>query len=93
MILKLNQTAICLLAFGCEPIHSRLPPLAIFLASVPKPKTRSWATRPLLGPRSHDLPYFHAISRTLPRQLPSSVQIGFAWLPRLSAVVRPDIEH
>jgi hypothetical protein len=35
-------------------------------------------------PKGHDLPHFEAISQTLLPQLPPVVQIGFAWLPRLS---------
>jgi cytochrome c peroxidase len=39
---------------------------------------------PLPEPNGHDLPHFEAISQTPLPQLPSVVQIGFAWLPRLS---------
>jgi hypothetical protein len=38
-----------------------LPPLAIFFALVPRPKTWSCATRLLPEPRSHDLLHFDAI--------------------------------
>jgi hypothetical protein len=37
----------------------------------------------LLGTKSHDLPHFEAISQTPLPQLPSVVQIGFAFLPSL----------
>ena len=36
------------------------------------------------GLKNQNLPHFEAISRTPPRRLLSVVQIGFAWLPRLS---------
>jgi hypothetical protein len=52
-----------------------LPPRAIFFALVPRPKTRSCATRPLPGPKSRDLPHSAAISRTLLRQLPPSSRL------------------
>ena len=59
--------------FGCEPIYHRLPPLAIFFASIPRPKGRACPAAPLPKPESHDLPHFEAISRThLPQHPPSS---------------------
>ena len=57
-------------AFRLRTNIRHLPPLAIFFALVPRPKTRSCAYRPLPGPKSHDLPHFAAISRTPLRQLP-----------------------
>src|SRR6266850_4668070 len=51
-------------------LRSNIPPFASardLLALVPRPKTRSCAARPLLGPKNHDLPHFEAISRTLLR--------------------------
>ena len=68
-----------------------LSPLAIFLASIPRPKGRACLAGPPPRPKSHDLPHFEAISRTLFRQLPSNVQIGFAWLPRLSGWQRQSL--
>jgi hypothetical protein len=66
------STEIFVLPFGCETIYPRLPPLAIFLALVPKPKTRPCATRHLPEPKSYDLPHSEALSRTLLRQPPTS---------------------
>src|ERR1017187_2566955 len=65
------------------PLSARL---ATFFAFVPTAKPPSCPAGPLPRPKSPDLPHFEAISRTLLRQLPSFVQIGFAWLPRLSSV-------
>src|ERR1035437_8744275 len=62
------------------PLSARL---ATFFAFVPTAKPPSCPAGPLPRPKSPDLPDFEAISRTLLRQLPSFVQIGFAWLPRI----------
>jgi hypothetical protein len=43
-------------------------------------------------PKNHHLPHFEAISQTPLPQLPSSVQIGFASLPRLPGSHRQRID-
>ena len=48
---------------GCEEAYHQLPPLAIFLAFVPRPKFRACSARPLPGPRSHDLPGIPTVPR------------------------------
>jgi hypothetical protein len=61
-----------------------LPLLRSFSAFVPEPKNRTRPAEPLPEPKGYDLPHFEAISQTPLPQLPFVVQIGFAWLPRLS---------
>jgi hypothetical protein len=63
------------------PLSARL---ATFFAFVPTAKPPSCPAGPLPRPKSRDLPDFEAISQTPLPQLPSVVQIGFAWLARLS---------
>jgi len=79
------RTGISDLPLGCEPIYPHSPPLAILPASDSIPKPQACPARPLPGPRNHHLPFFEAISRTPLPQLHSAVQIGFAWLSRLSS--------
>ena len=72
-------------------LRTTIPPFASagdLSASVPEPKNRTRPAGPLPEPKGHDLPHFEAISQTPLPQLPSVVQIGFAWLPRLSGLQR-----
>src|ERR1022692_3028131 len=71
--------------FACPATKEYTPecPARAFFAFVPTAKPPSCPAGPLPRPKSHDLPHSEAISRTLLRQLPSFVQIGFAWLPRI----------
>jgi cytochrome c peroxidase len=71
-------------AFSATTVYCQLPLLRSFSAFVPEPKNRMRPAEPLPEPNGHDLPHFEAISQTPLPQLPSVVQIGFAWLPRLS---------
>jgi len=60
-----------------------LAQLRSFSAFVPEPKNRTRPAEPLPEPKGHDLPHFEVISQTPLHQLPSVVQIGFAFLPSL----------
>jgi hypothetical protein len=59
-----------------------------FFAFVLTAKPPSCPAGPLPRPKSRDLPDFEAIPQTPLPQLPSVVQIGYAWLPRLSGQQR-----
>jgi len=48
-----SSSGVSVMPFGCEPIYRYLPPLAIFLGLVPRPKTRSCAIRPSPEPKGH----------------------------------------
>jgi hypothetical protein len=67
-------------AFPATTIYRQLPLLRSFSAFVPEPKNRTRPAEPLPEPKGRDLPHFEAISQTPLPQLPSVVQIGFAFL-------------
>jgi hypothetical protein len=64
-------------------VYRQLPLLRSFSAFVPEPMNQTRPAEPLPEPKGHDLPQFEAISQTPLAQLPSVVQIGFAFLPSL----------
>jgi hypothetical protein len=70
-------------AFPATTVYRQLPLLRSFSAFVPEPKNRTRPAEPLPEPKGHDLPHFEAISQIPLPQLPSVVQIGFAFLPSL----------
>ena len=76
-------------AFPATTVYCQLPLLRSFSAFVPEPKNRMRPAGPLPEPKGHDLSHFEAISQTPLPQLPSVVQIGFAFLPRLPGWQRP----
>ena len=75
-------------AFPAATVYHQLRLLRSFSAFVPEPKNRTRPAEPLPEPKVHDLPHSEAISQTPLPPLPSVVQIGFAWLPRLYAAWR-----
>jgi hypothetical protein len=77
--------------FPATTVYRQLPLLRSFSAFVPEPKNRTRPARPLQEPKGHVFPHLEAISQTPLPQLPSVVQVGFAWLPRLSGRQRQSL--
>jgi len=71
-------------AFPVATVYRQLPLLQSFSTFVPESKNRTLPAGPLPEPKGHDLPHFEAISHTPLPQILSVVQIGCAWLLRLS---------
>jgi hypothetical protein len=78
-------------ALPAATVYCQLPQLRSFSAFVPEPRNRTRPAESLPEPKGHDLAHFEAISQIPLPQLPSVVQIVFAFLPIRDCLAQPGV--